>query len=159
MTLLASEATKESRALLKKHKLPDAKNYADLEIKLAEIYRSTGDKFALEKELAEIHPHKDWLIRRLELERKKDIKPVIEEMVVPEKKEQQQVCTNPYCPIHGCSYSNANGMANNPYATVQGKPASALEAKGLKGPSDYIGIIGVLAMAGMVFFVLTKTTK
>jgi hypothetical protein len=65
MTLLAYESTADARRLLKKHNLPDAKSYADLEIKLCELYYATPDenKKELEKEFAEIHPHKKWILR------------------------------------------------------------------------------------------------
>ena len=65
MTLLAYEATADARRLLKKYNSLDAKSYADLEIKLCELYYATPDenKKELEKELAEIHPHKKWILR------------------------------------------------------------------------------------------------
>ena len=67
MTLLAYEATADARRLLKKHNVSDAKSYGDLEIKLCELYYATADesKKELEKELAEIHPHKKWILRNL----------------------------------------------------------------------------------------------
>lgn len=67
MTLLAYEATADARRLLKKHNVSDAKSYGDLEIKLCELYYATPDenKKELEKELAEIHPHKKWILRNL----------------------------------------------------------------------------------------------
>ena len=55
MTVLANEATGSSRKILKEYGMPDAKNYQDLEIKLAELYFNTKDKVALERKLAEIH--------------------------------------------------------------------------------------------------------
>lgn len=170
MTLLANEATKESRELLKKYKRPDAKGYADLEVKLAELYQSSTDKFGLEKEMAQIHPHKNWLVKRLELDKVKEIKPEIVE--VEKVKETESVapkiiCGNPFCPIHGntpmCEYSNASGTATNPFATVQGKPnvptPTQEQSQPKPSPMDYVGIIGMVAIIGIAFFVITKTTK
>lgn len=63
MTLLAHEATGDARRLLKSYGYPDAKNYTDLEVKLSELYVKTPDKVALEKRLAEIHPHKKFILK------------------------------------------------------------------------------------------------
>lgn len=65
MTLLAFEADKQAQALLKKKGRPGARDHNDLEQKLCRLYEETNDKMALEKELAQIHPHKDWLLRTL----------------------------------------------------------------------------------------------
>lgn len=170
MTLLASEATKEAKDLLKKYNRPNATSYADLELKLAELYTSSNDKFGLEKEMAEIHPHKNWLLKRLELDKPKEVK--VEKMEFETTKETKPqtpsvVCGNPFCPIHGttpiCEYSNASGSMNNPFATTQGKPNTSEQNKDQApprvSPIDYVGIIGMVAIVGITFFVITKTIK
>lgn len=63
MTLLAHEATSDARKLLKSYGEPDAKNHTDLEVKLSELYVKTPDKIALEKKLADIHPHKKFILK------------------------------------------------------------------------------------------------
>jgi hypothetical protein len=63
MTLLAHEATSDARKLLKSYGVPDAKNHTDLEVKLSELYVKTPDKIELEKKLADIHPHKKFLMK------------------------------------------------------------------------------------------------
>jgi hypothetical protein len=161
MTILASEATKESRKLLKKYNRPDAKSYADLEVKLAELYQSTPDKFLLEKEMAEIHPHKKWIIKRLELDKPKEIKADVVEAEKPKQMPASTniVCANPYCPIHGtipmCEYSNASGnpMMLNPLSKPSGESKNEAVSK---SPTDIIGLLGIVAIVGMTFFVLTK---
>lgn len=67
MTLLANEASKESAGILEKYNKPKAKNHADLEVKLAELYFELPDKIQIEKELADIHPHKKWIVKSLNL--------------------------------------------------------------------------------------------
>lgn len=62
MTLLAYEAPKESNELLKSYRIRPANNTADLEKRLAFLYTKVEDKKQLEKELADIHPHKKWLL-------------------------------------------------------------------------------------------------
>jgi len=66
MTLLAYEATDDAQKLLKKYTKQTAKNYADLEVKLGELYVKADDKLKLEKEMAKIHPHKKWIFQRSE---------------------------------------------------------------------------------------------
>lgn len=66
MTILANEATADSRKLLKKYNRPDAKSHSDLEQKLAQLYFDTTDKVQLEKEMAAIHPHRKWIEKYIE---------------------------------------------------------------------------------------------
>ena len=66
MTLLAYEATDDAQNLLKKYTKQTAKNYADLEVKLGELYVKVEDKLKLEKDMAKIHPHKKWIFQRSE---------------------------------------------------------------------------------------------
>jgi hypothetical protein len=82
LTLLANEATDGSRKLLKKYNKQDAFNHKDLETKLAELYFSTIDKVELEKELAKIHPHRDWLLKQenIKIEEEKKEEPKKEEV-------------------------------------------------------------------------------
>ncbi len=65
LELLAINATGPSRLLLKKHGKEDAKGYEDLRDKLADLYQSEKDKIAIEKEFAEIHPHKEFILKYL----------------------------------------------------------------------------------------------
>ena len=66
MTILANEATAESRKLLNKYGKPDAKSHGDLEQKLAELYFNTTDKVQIEREMAAIHPPRKWLEKYIE---------------------------------------------------------------------------------------------
>jgi hypothetical protein len=63
LSLLANEATADSRNLLKKYSKPDAKNTRDLELKLADLYKTAPDKIVMDKEFCEIHPHKNFIIK------------------------------------------------------------------------------------------------
>ena len=65
LELLAINATGPARLLLKKHGKQDADGYEDLQYKLAELYDSEKDKLAIEKEFAEIHPHKEFILKYL----------------------------------------------------------------------------------------------
>jgi hypothetical protein len=63
MGLLANCSTDEARALLKKYGYPDAKNRSDLEVQLAKLYKEADDKRQVEKDFAQIHPHKEFISR------------------------------------------------------------------------------------------------
>jgi hypothetical protein len=63
LSLLANESTEKSRGLLKKYNQPDAKNHMDLELKLANLYKTSADKKLMDKEFCEIHPHKDFILK------------------------------------------------------------------------------------------------
>lgn len=147
MTILANEATDESRDLLRKYNRPDAKSYADLEVKLAELYFDTEDKVQLEKQMAAIHPHKNWILDNTEPQVivEKEVVEVIKEVPVEQTNEQtssfNQNCNNPYCPIHGCT----------PYNTMSNFDASSQE----KQPKTLeIPFAGLLLGVGLVAVVL-----
>ncbi len=112
MTVLANEATGPSRKILKEYGLQDAKNYKDLEVKLAELYFNTQDKVALEKKLALIHPHKNWILKNTE--------PVVVEKIVEIENTKSndddvtcscQNCTNK--PYQNPEFSNFDGGTQN----------------------------------------------
>jgi hypothetical protein len=67
LTLLAHESTSKSRKLLKKYGKPDAVNHIDLENRLANLYETSPDMGVIDKELAEIHPHTEFIINALDL--------------------------------------------------------------------------------------------
>ena len=118
MTLLANEAGKESSAILSKYKVPKAKNHRDLEVKLAELYFGKNtDKIQLEKELADIHPHKDWLIRTLKLNTPEQVEKIKSELEEAQKKDDEtkvkescykEVCVDDNCVIHGRNAQMSN---------------------------------------------------
>jgi len=76
--LIAIESTSQARELLKKMSGEDALNKRDLKAKLAKLYFNPNtDKLTLEKELANIHPHKDWILKRCVQETKVAPDPVL----------------------------------------------------------------------------------
>lgn len=150
MTLLANESTSDSRKLLKKYGKQDAADYQDLEVKLSKLYLETDDKVKLEKELADIHPHKKWLLKNTE--------PVIEvkkeEVIIkqePEKKEEPKssydgMGCNPNCPY--CQAMMAQRFAPG-FSNVTG------DSNGIKS-MEYVGLIGMVAVVGALFYVISK---
>ena len=65
LCLIANENTGAARKLMKECNIPDSSNHEDLELNLSKAYKSESDKKAFEKKLAEIHPHKDFILKYL----------------------------------------------------------------------------------------------
>jgi len=65
LSVLANGSTDNARKLLKKHSGEDAKDTKDLELKLAKMYAYSPKKIDIEKEFAQIHPHKDFILKYL----------------------------------------------------------------------------------------------
>lgn len=153
MTLLANESTSDARKLLKKYGKPDPKSYAELEVKLAELYFETQDKVQLEKELAELHPHKNWLTRILPP--KVEIKEEIKTTNITSMEDKSSVDgenPNYRCRCRCCSQMPYNMMTN-----FDGNNSNTTNNS--NNQKDYIGLIGVISVIGLTFYFLSKNTK
>ena len=140
MTLLANDAAEDSIKLLKKYK-PQEKVYDfdDLEKKLADLYIETTDKIELEKQMAEMHPHKKWLLKYIKP--RVEIKKEIVEVAKPEVKSNCE--GNPNCNCKKADQSSFDGGNNTIGLTM----------------TDYIGLSLVLSVIGLSFYVITKNNK
>ena len=63
LSVLASGSTPEARRLLKDYCGEDAFSEVDLESKLANLYAKSTSKLDLEKDFANIHPHKEFILK------------------------------------------------------------------------------------------------
>lgn len=155
MTLLANEATQGSAKLLSKYKKPKAKNHADLEVKLAELYFEQPDKVEFEKELAEIHPHKKWLIRTLDLvERKSAMDDVSENKKEDSVKSScfTEQCFDANCPIHGRNsqvFSNFTEDANK----------TKSEVAAADNTMKYVALLGAIGIISLTLIIVSKNSK
>jgi hypothetical protein len=158
--VIANGSTGNARRLLKKYNIPDAVNHQDLEMKLSKLYANTDDKIQFEQELAELHPHKDFILKNL-----KPIKPTEPDAMVTEANSitKQMAtdtnssgcsCGNPNCNNNitsnacGCSkfngYSNAGGSCSGVDGTGSTQPISMNNGIMVLG---IIGIISIFALA------------
>ena len=140
MTLLANEATADSRKILKKYGKADAKSCGDLEVKLAELYYSAPDKKMLEKELADIHPHTKWILKNYP---QTTIKEQAEKDISNIEEGKAEVLSN------ACGCSSFDGKLG---AVETAAPATQRQFT----PIDYIGMISALAVIGLTFYVVIK---
>ena len=155
MTLLANESTSDARKLLKKYGKPDPKSYSELEVKLAELYFETPDKVQLEKELAELHPHKNWLTKLLppKVEIKEEIKTTNIKSMEDKSSVDGENPNYPYrCRCRCCSQTPYNMMNN-----FDGDNSNTTNNS--NNTKDYIGLIGVISVIGLTFYFLSKNTK
>lgn len=137
MTLLANEAAEDSIKVLKKYK-PTEKIYdfEDLEKKLADLYIESTDKVELEKQLAEIHPHKKWLLKYIQP--RVEIKKEIVEVAKPEVKSNCE--GNPNCNCKADQSSFDGGNSTQLKLTI----------------TDYIGLSLLASVIGLSFYIITK---
>lgn len=63
LSLLANASTSDARRLLIQQTGEDARNKQELVQKLAQMYASSTNKLDLERQMADIHPHKDFLMK------------------------------------------------------------------------------------------------
>lgn len=132
MELLAFNSSIPARKLLRKYGKEDAIGYKDLQLKLEDLYSSLQDKLELEKELAEIHPHKDFILKYLTPE------PAITKITVAEP---QSACEGkPDC---DCKKSSAEGI-------VAPEPLKPFNTDFL------ISSVAIVAIVGLVIYSTKK---
>ena len=157
LTLLANESTRESNGLLKKYGKAPAKDFQDLEVKLAELYFGESDKkLEIEKDFAEIHPHKKWMLRYVApipvIKEEVKVEPIIEPVKVVEIKKEPIHCDCQDCmkvrmmanmgKMSGIDGSNESDIAKRIFHTDKQTMYVTL------------GVVAVVAMFGLV---LSKT--
>jgi len=160
ITLLANTRTGQLRAILKKYGSKDATNYDDLELKFAEMYQTSPDKIAIEKELAEIHPHRSFILKHL-APKPEPTEQSANEGIANFVREHQSNCSGT-CSCNTQAHSNACGCSNfdgpsktNPYF----KERTETDYKFGSKPSDWIGPMMLLATIGIVVVAVVSATK
>jgi len=144
LSVLAYGSPEESQDLLFKKTGQKAIGCKDLEYKLAEFYAKSPDKVTLEKEFAEIHPHKDFILKYLAPEPEKI------EIKADSENEVREV------KLGADGYSNCDGDPNcNCNKKTQDMSGFAgvyhMEGMGRRSNDNMIlGIIGVVAILGLV---------
>lgn len=165
--IIAVNKTADARKLLKKYGKEDAFNYADLEHKLTKLYKETDDKKQLEKEIAEMHPHKKFILDNLT----PTPEPVQAAPVVVEPIEKKggnlTIVDSGYesaegdkeCNCHACKkqrYSNACGCGG--YSNFSGSPyneqQNALSA--LQHQHNQVMTLATLGLIGLFAFMIYK---
>lgn len=151
LSLLANESTNKSRGLLKKYNQPDAKNHTDLELKLANLYKTSADKKLMDKEFCEIHPHRDFILKYtikepedLIVESKHEIgltedsvKDILKKYI-GETSEFSNCNGNPNCVCNKSSFSG--------YSESFGQPQQSVNNNTVTVALSVIGIVAILGI-------------
>ena len=144
MGVLANGSTADARRLLKKYNEPDAVNHEDLEFKLTKIYKNADDKKILEKELAEIHPHKDFILKNLSISEVAKTDPT--EMIVEEETVKPCKCeletTMSYMDGEkscSCGCSGFDGQTNSSQPIIKTDNTVAV-----------LGVLGIITIFAMI---------
>ena len=167
LSTLANGATGDSRRLLQQYGKEDAKNTDDLQLKLAKLYAEQPDKVQIETDFARIHPHSKFILKYLSASQtpagsaiankdEKTAKEVAENKIISEhssaegmKEIVDNVCNCPRC---RCMYLTQNPR-NNAESNFDG-------TGGVKQQPihhvDYVGVIGVIAITGLIIYAIHK---
>ena len=158
MTLLevvSIGSTGDARRLLKKYNEPDATNHKDLEYKLSKLYQKTDDKVKLEKEIAEIHPHKEFILHNL------TPTPAEPEIMVAEVEDKTREmatggcgCGNPNCRnnqvSNACGCSSHFGGTSNACGSCSGVDGAGSPETSKPMSMDnglmILGIVGIISI-------------
>ena len=145
MGVLANGSTADARRLLKKYNEPDAVNHEDLEYKLTKIYKNADDKKVLEKELAEIHPHKEFILKNLSIpEAPMQMDPV--DMKIEE--EYKKPCT---CQLETTmSYMNGAKSCSCGCSGFDGQTTSSQPIIKTDNTVAVLGVLGIITIFAMI---------
>lgn len=151
MRTIAMGSTDEARKLLINKNVEPAKNIPDLEYKLALLYQSTPNKKDIELELANIHPHKDFILKYLspkeldkEVPMNTEAENKIVEMATDSKTSNCEGNTN--C---SCNKSNMNGNYSNVGGDTKNSQIN-------HNQTIILGFVSIVAIFGMVLIYKQK---
>lgn len=157
--LIAVNRTAPARRLLSKHGMPDAVSYADLKQKLEGLYADTQDKIALEKEIAEMHPHKEFILKYCGTAPLKTAV-TAEDVTVQNNTNTAQImkqysnCSgNPDC---SCGHSNACGCSGFSGADGTGHPAPRVfnlpGGQQKSGNLELVAVVSIVAIVALLIY-------
>lgn len=135
LSALAYGAPDDSQKLVVKYGETKAKDYDELEYKLAKIYANTPDKLEIEKEFASIHPHSKFILKYLapKIDKKEDI--VLKDIQVKDVESTNIPEQNSNC--CGCPYCKSSSAEGD------------LPKTDIKN-FDSVFILGIIAIVGIV---------
>jgi len=156
--VIANGSTGNARRLLKKYDMPDAVNHQDLEMKLSKLYAQTDDKIQLEKEIAEIHPHKEFILHNLAPTTTPDPDIMVTEVNAKTKEMATDnnggscPCGNPNCPNNqtsnacGCSHFGGTSNACGSCSGVDGTQTTTPQPISMNNGLMVLGIVGIISI-------------
>jgi hypothetical protein len=155
LSALANGSTEQAREIIKERLGFDAKDSKDLQHKLAQLYSTTTDKAELEKVFANIHPHKDFILKYFPPLKTQIIAPNNEIKELPISNEQIKE-------IEKEATSNCNGDVNCVECAEKLYNASGDEAVISNGLNPNVAVIGIISIVGLIalgMIVISKQQK
>lgn len=154
LSVLANGSTEKASSVLKKYSGETARDTKDLEVKLARMYAISPSKIDIEKDFANIHPHKDFILKYTEVK-----KAVVEPKVQPEQNNYTDLPKNTTTiALEPTSNANGNCECNCPccsakYSNAEGMPQTPNQ------PMDKNVIFGLVSVVGIIGLVLYFSNK
>ena len=160
LSVLANVSTGDARRLLIERTGQDAKSVQDLEDKLASMYATSTDKLDVEKRFAEIHPHKDFILKYSQVTAKSIAEPTSEMIAQPtdttvitnNAPNEEKITLAPPSmmgnQIIGCSCRCCRGDI---YSNADGDQSIARSSKS-DNTALIVGMVSIVAIMGMVMY-------
>lgn len=142
LSTLANGSTNDARNLIKSKTGKDAVNIEDLQLKLGQLWATSDDKLAVEKEFASIHPHKDFILKYLS--------PKVSEEPIKDLPENVEI-------VSSCEGSPNCGCNKNikPMVGFDGIQPTVTES-GLQSKDNTVAILALVGMVGILGLLITK---
>lgn len=156
LSALAYGSPEDSQNLVIKYGGEKAKDYEELEFKLAQIYSKTPDKLEIEKEFASIHPHSKFILKYLSPKKENNpLEPMSEKII--NTSEGSNLVKNIL--VHD-GYENADGQQNHCQCCKCNKSSNAdgvsTTTEQKKINFDSLVLFGIIAIVGIVAITKNK---
>lgn len=173
LAVISSAATNDARAILRKYSGEDATDVKDLQQKLAQTWKYSAEKLDMEKDIAKIHPHKDFILKYnqpapidVPAETPKPEEKVIKQVVVHdglyENFESHAPCGDPTCKKCNRYFSSCDGNKScncNKTSSACGCGSSSFNGGGYSGADGQssksidvtvVAVVGIVALVTVV---------
>lgn len=153
LSVLANGSTEKASGVLKKYSGETAKDTKDLEIKLAKMYAVSPSKLDIEKEFAEIHPHKDFILKYVKVDVKPKQEP-IQNNIADLPPDTKKVVLEEQSSFSGVSHCGCGCQLNSNFdADVnrqQNQPAQ--QNQPIVDKNSVFGFVSIVAILGLVLY-------
>lgn len=153
LSVLANGSTEKASSVLKKYSGETAKDTKDLEIKLAKMYAVSPSKLDIEKEFAEIHPHKDFILKYVKVEVKPKQEP-IQNNIEDLPKDTQKVILEDTASFSGVSQCGCGCGLKSNFDGDLARQQNQLQQPNqpIVDKNSVFGFVSIVAILGLVLY-------
>ena len=160
MTVLANCKTGDSRRLLAEYKIPEAINHEDLEYKLSKLYKEAEDKVTLEKKIAELHPHKDFILKYCAPKVvEQPQQPIVEQALPIDPQNDTVVKAEKIIVEPSSNFSSSCACGSCQKSNFEGTSQQQAQSPSKQTDNDKIVILGMFGLVTMITLVLITKNK